>query len=624
MGKKGPMGMVEPAEFRARTSVIGRRNGPITKVDAAYDTYYLSRTEENATRLHTELHTYLLGHGRYWSKVPRDKESGGLLQWLYEFTKPATPIGPITLERSQDVRAMRAIATHDIPHSRFGVLYLFGNIDIDMNKWSIALEGVAAVGSAVGNAVSTNFNHLDNDKLSMKTFDMGAIKDIKGGDMADASGIPFGIASGATNTTGTRSPTDMRFRTREMAGPLQRVPGPVRPGEGPLLERRDFTVERVHRAKNRELPGFPTTGAMFEMISDDPLMMLNPYTIAGTVVATTVSVLYDAFNNLRVLLINAVTDLFNWIKDKMLTDGEWAWDVSAGLISKAIKFVVGKCLEAAAPFIGGAMDLGGGIIKTIKAAKDRLEAYFLRRKIVLVPGHPEEAANAIESNMNKGIFAGLWSVLKGVASISLSALLPGAGSLVSGLVTGIEWLIKLVWRIWEQSKISKFLKLAREHYKEERKLAEFNAMAIRLTNPGEHELTGSREQLVPEMDRSKGGIIHDLERFRNFYKKGCDASPLIPMLTFNTGICGSLMVLMRMFDDADTMITQETWDTGAEYFTKLKQYGRGYLASAGFEFKPLEAGNKSVQGLLNHAVQHHTSISGKLDKALAFGAGFAG
>ncbi|MDB5874984.1 MAG: hypothetical protein JWQ07_4426 [Ramlibacter sp.] len=624
MGKKGPMGMVAPAEFRTRTSVIGRRNGPITKVDTAYDTYFAGRTEENANRLHQELQGYLVGHGGYWSKIPRDKESGGLLKWLYEFTTPRTPIGPVTLAQSQDQRAIRAIASHDIPHSRFGVLYLFGNIDIDMNKWSIALEGVAAVGSAVGGAVSTNYNHLDSDKLSTKNFDMGAIKDIKGGDMADALGVPFTIASKPTNITGTSMPTDTRYRTRQVAGPLRQLPGPVRPGEQRPLEQRDFHVERIAKAPRRELPGFPATGAMFEAIADDPLLMLNPYTLAGTIVGTTVAVLYDAFNNLRVLLINAVTDLFNWIKAKLLSDGEWAWDVSASLISKAVKFVVGKCLEAAAPFIGGAMDLGGGIIKTIKAAKERLETWMMRRKIVLNPGHPEEAANAIEANMTKGIFEGLWSVLKGVASLSLSALLPGAGSLVAALVTGVEWLVKLVWRIWEQSKISKFLKLAREHYKEEKRLAEMNAMAIRLTNPGEHGMTGSRNQLVPEMDRSKGGIIHDLDRFKAFYKKGCDASPLIPMLTFNTGICGSLMVLMRMFDDADTMITQATWDTGAEYFTKLKQYGRGYLSGAGFEFKPLEAGNKSIQGLLNHAVQHHTSISSKMDKALAFGAGFAG
>ena len=72
------------------------------------------------------------------------------------------------------------------------------------------------------------------------------------------------------------------------------------------------------------------------------------------------------------------------------------------------------------------------------------------------------------------------------------------------------------------------------------------------------------------------------------------------------------------------MISQKTWDAGDAYFTKLKQYGRGYLQAAGFEFKALDASNRPIQGILNHAVQHHHGHSGKLDKALAFGAGFAG
>jgi len=616
MGKKGPLTMVTPDEFRSRTSEIGRRNGAITKVDAAYDAYYALRSEANSDALYAALKEYLKTKGGYWSKVSRDKTSGGLLSWLYEFTTPRTVPTVLTRDDTLDQRAIHRLKTHDIPHSRYGVLYLFGNIDIDMNKLSIALEGVAAVGGAIGSGVSTNYDKLHSDKLVDKTFNLGKIKDIKGGDAATALGVPFTIGSMASGSTGTKMPTDMHFKTR----PAMKNGKPVMLPSG----QPDFEVYRAPPPVKREVPVFPTTLAMFDMIKEDPLLMLNPYTLAGTVVATTAVALYDAFNALRVLLMNAVTDLFHWIKNKMLVDGEWAWDVSAQLISKAIKFVVGKCLESAAPFIGGAMDLGGGICKTIKAAKERLETYFMRRKIVLNPGHPELAANAIEANMTKGIFAGLWSVLKGVASLALSALLPGAGNLVSALVTGVEWLIKFVWRIWEQSKISKFLKLARQHFGNEKSLAEANTLMMKKKDPYYELNYTSKMQLHPQMDPRYGGIIHNLPKFKEFYKLGCDASPLIPMLTFNTGICGSLMVLMRMFDDTEAMISQKTWDAGDAYFTKLKQYGRGYLQAAGFEFKALDASNRPIQGILNHAVQHHHGHSGKLDKALAFGAGFAG
>jgi len=91
------------------------------------------------------------------------------------------------------------------------------------------------------------------------------------------------------------------------------------------------------------------------------------------------------------------------------------------------------------------------------------------------------------------------------------------------------------------------------------------------------------------------------------------------MLTLNSGICGSLMTLIKMFDDnmQHQMVSQSTFDAGNDYFTRLKQFGRTYLSSAGFEFK---SSNKGVQGLLNHAVNdHNRGEVGNVDKFLAFG-----
>jgi hypothetical protein len=86
------------------------------------------------------------------------------------------------------------------------------------------------------------------------------------------------------------------------------------------------------------------------------------------------------------------------------------------------------------------------------------------------------------------------------------------------------------------------------------------------------------------------------------------------------------MVMLRMFDDAErddrTIITQREFNAGDAYFQQLKSYGRSYLESSGFEFIALQ-GNKSIQGLLNHAVQHHNKSFSAVDNALAFGAGMA-
>lgn len=617
MGNKGPMGFLSLDEFKSRTSTWGRRLGAISKVDAAYDAFMQSNLRGNssqveaaAANLHQALYVYLVEKGGFWDKVDRDKESGGLLKWLYEQTRvAATKQGPMTREQDLDQRARSALERLDIPHSRFGVLYLFGNIDIDMNMWTIGLEGVAAVGGAVGQGLSTNFDQLHSASLVEKTVDIKHLGNVKTSTITQVAGTPFSFAGKAVNGTGTSMPTDRFFNTRPIPST----------GTAP-----NFEVYRRPAPALHALPGFPLTRALFDALPDEPVILAHPAVLLGSAALTAGAVVVDALNNLRVMLINQVTKLFEWIKNKMLTDGTWAWDISAKVVSKMIKFIVGKCLESAAPFIGGGMDLLGGIAKTFNAAKERLGVYFLKQNIVINPGHPELAAQSIERSMSLGMFDGLWSVLKGVASLSLSAMLPGAGSLVSAIVTGIEWMVKLLWRLWEQSKIKKFLAMAREHFSNEKALAT-TAEQLRLSHPGRYldETTGSPTQLFPEMDKSKGGIIHDLDKFKAFYSMGCSASPLIPMLTLNSGICGSLMVLIRMFDDAQARIDQSAWNAGTDYFARLKTYGRNYLAQSGFAFKALDPDNKSVQGYLNHAVSHHTANAGKMDKALAFAAGLA-
>jgi len=617
MGHKGPLTVVSPSEWRERTSLrMSSRSESTRKVDAAYEAWWgNTRDRDKGMALLEALRAYLREKGGDWRRCDRDAVSGGLMRHIYELLNNAWG-APIT-------RAQKAIETLDIPHSRYGVLYLFGNIEIDMNKLAIALEGVAAVGNAVGTSVSTHFDQLHSEKLAEKTFNVGSLSDLKASDASAASAVPFQVGSSLTGTTGTQQPTDTRFGV--VRNPYHR-PGSRNPAV--------LKVYREQQAPPRPSPGWPCSKAMFDAVSEDPLLMLNPYTIAGTAVLSAVALIVDAFNNLRVLLINAVTDLFNWIKAKLLSDGEWAWTISGTIVSKIVRFVVGKCLESAAPIIGGAMDIGGGLMKTIKAAKERIGTWLLRRKININPGHPELLANAIESNMSQGIFSGLWTILKGVAATALAVFLPGAGNLVAALVTGIEWMIKFLWRMWEQSKINKFLQEARVLFGDEKRLALQKTVAMRHDDPNfnltytsgrdrDGNIRGGRVQLHPETDKSKGGIITDLPRFKAFYEKGCNASPLIPMLTLNSGICGSLMVMLKMFDDTGDVVTQETWNTAENYFTRLKQYGRSYLGDAGFEFRAADAADTSLQGLLNHALHHHTGESGKLDKLLAAGAALA-
>ena len=89
------------------------------------------------------------------------------------------------------------------------------------------------------------------------------------------------------------------------------------------------------------------------------------------------------------------------------------------------------------------------------------------------------------------------------------------------------------------------------------------------------------------------------------------ASPIIAMLTLNTGICGSQWQLQCMFSDIG-LIGQKEFNSGTAYFSRLKDYGRKYLKDCGFEFTPDLAVRSSgvnekryIEGLLNHAKGIH-------------------
>lgn len=604
MGAKGPLAIVSPTEWVRRTSLtFKKRSADTLKLDEAYAAWSAnpSRTAA-AINLHKVLKEYVGAKGGNWSKVERNKVSGGLLEWVHQEVQKVPGVTPAPVSPAQ-----AALQNVDIPHSRYGVLYLLGNIEIDMSALAITLEGVSALGNIAGQALSTNFNHLGDEKLAAKTVNVMG-QSIKTGSISSAGAM-------GTKLLGTKleGKTDPALNARHHN---LKPPPPKRPE-----------------------PGFPLTLGMYELVKEDPILMLNPFMLGATVVGTVGAAVIDALNSLRIVLMNAVTDLAHYILEKVANPSAKSLATLGATIKGLVKFVVAKCLSSAAPFVGGALDLAGGLVQTFKAAKERIGAWMERRKIVLNPGHPELLANGIEWQMNKGVFAGLWSILKGVANTALSVLLPGASALVAAVVTGIEWLVKIIWRLIEQYQIGEFLKEARKMFLKER------ALATTTVTSGVRNYTDSmgRKQHAavsytryePNLDKSSGGIIHNLKEFTEFFQRGCDASPLIPMIVLNSGICGSLMVLLKMFDDLNRpLTTQAMFDTGNEYFTRLKKYSRGYMVGSGFNFSvklSTTEGNydfeahgrerKFLQGLLDHSVRDHGGQETKTDKALAFIAG---
>ena len=133
-----------------------------------------------------------------------------------------------------------------------------------------------------------------------------------------------------------------------------------------------------------------------------------------------------------------------------------------------------------------------------------------------------------------------------------------------------------------------------------------------------------------------GGIITDTAAFTRFFLEGCKASPLVPMLTLNSGLGGSLMTMLQLFEADGSQSARATsnlgagetreFDRGNAYFTRLKRYSVDYMRASGFKFHPLHADDKAMAGYLVHATgmgkerQSHTAAGtalGRVGAALA-------
>jgi hypothetical protein len=608
MGAKGPLEAVNAREWIRRTALtFSSRSASTLRVDAAYTAWWISRSNPlKAATLRDALDDYLAEKGGDWSKVPRNTESGGLMEYIHQQAKAVAPA------RASAAAARNIIQTFDIPHSRYGVLYLLGNIDIDMNCFTVAMEGVAAVGGAVGSGFATNMGHLNSATQASRHVGIAGHQ-VSAQMLVKASSVSAKVvpkAAGKFDELFGFSQPNGRERRWSPTGTVRphmdtAKSTPIKPTT-PGTDNAQGTP-----IKSKLTWSYPVTKAGFEMIKEDPALFLNPWMLPTTIVGAAFVTITETLNNLRREIESAVTWAFETIKNALLGASARTFNLAGGIVRTLIKTVVTQCLASAAPFIGAAMDIGAGIVKTLRAAAEKVGAWLQRRRIQLNAGHPELIAAALEGEMQTGIFQGLWTTLKGVVSMALNSFLPGAGSLVSAIVTGVEWLVKFSFRLWEQSKIHAFLLKARELYLQERELA--------TRNPGAGGL-----EFQPNMDPGKGGIIHDLDKFTKFFQEGCDASPLIPMLTLNTGICGSLMTLVNLFRDENDpgreVVDRATYNSGVAYFSRLKAFGAQYLQGSGFKFQARQTETRgNIQGLLDHAVHHHgqDTMAGKAVAALA-------
>ena len=276
-------------------------------------------------------------------------------------------------------------------------------------------------------------------------------------------------------------------------------------------------------------------------------------------------------------------------------------------ITGLVNFIVGEVASHAAPFVASGTSIVQGFAKAFSAAKDRISAAWQKRLFIIPPGHPQLIGNAIETQMNWEIGKGLYSLAKGAVLLTTDVLTLGASALVNVIAACVELAYKVITRYSQASKMNDWVQRVKAATRDRR--------------------DWKKDPLDAKL---RPAIVFDDRKFNDLFEDGCNASVCIPMMTLNSGIAGDLMMFVKIFDDTGTILgqraadsgpsaeAQKKFDAGHAYWSLLKERGRDYLASTGFQFK---SADNLVQSLMQHAIRDHQRVVTFTDKALAFGAG---
>ncbi len=249
-------------------------------------------------------------------------------------------------------------------------------------------------------------------------------------------------------------------------------------------------------------------------------------------------------------------------------------DVTSGILSLVA--------ASAVPFFRSADTLVTGVARVIKAAVDKFRCWKLSKGVDVNPGYPQTIVQSITGAMTLSLFEGLYSSLKGAATLATDIVAVGAGAFVNLLISASELLIKFCWRLVEGAQINAFCKEAREHWN--------------------RHLSSDSIHLHPFA-------------FGKWYRSYALNIPVIAILTLNSGICGDKMRYLTLFESGERVITSEKFQHGVRFLDNLKAYGSEYLKRCGFDFI-VHSNDALVHSLVNEVAFSHSVEKTRFEKFL--------
>ena len=109
MGAKGPLAVVNATEWIRRTALtLSSRSASTRRVDAAYTAWCTARFDQlKAATLRDALDDYVAEKGGVWSRVPRNTESGGLMEYIFREATAVAPPRPSAAAARSKTKVLR-------------------------------------------------------------------------------------------------------------------------------------------------------------------------------------------------------------------------------------------------------------------------------------------------------------------------------------------------------------------------------------------------------------------------------------------------------------------------------------------------------------------------------------
>jgi hypothetical protein len=261
---------------------------------------------------------------------------------------------------------------------------------------------------------------------------------------------------------------------------------------------------------------------------------------------------------------------------------KWNCELPGALVKSVTNSVCTTVLDVtSAGLVSGAIDTTKGAIASVDAIITKVQAWRSSRDVEFASGHPSTVIDSINSSMTMSIGEGLWQLLKGIGNIGIAFGTMAAGLIMSVVIAGAEFLVKLFYRLYEVVHMQSFFREATEHWN----------------------------------NRQAPDALHNRPfAFASWYRKFALNTPPLAVLTLNSGICGDKMIYLSMFRSEDAPITSAEFRAGTRHLDSLKVWGADYLRSVGFKFSgSTEMTGKLVQFALGQSAvgeAHAANLTG--------------